>query len=102
VRVLAESLTIADAAPRLLAAFCEQLGWQAGALWITASAGPPARALSLVPIHQQPSLTPRSLLRRSLPSPPAKGQCLAGRVWAARNCWEENASTLFARAEEPA
>ena len=26
----------------------------------------------------------------------------AGRVWAARNCWEENASTLFARAEEPA
>ena len=84
VRVLAESLTIADAAPRLLAAFCEQLGWQAGALWITGSAGQPARALSLVHIHQQPSLTPRSLLRRSLPSPPAKGQCLAGRVWAAR------------------
>lgn len=23
----------------------------------------------------------------------------AGRVWAARNCWEENASTLFAKAE---
>ena len=24
----------------------------------------------------------------------------AGRVWAARNCWEENASTLFARSSE--
>jgi glycosyltransferase involved in cell wall biosynthesis len=26
----------------------------------------------------------------------------AGRVWAARNCWEENASTLFAKAEDAA
>jgi glycosyltransferase involved in cell wall biosynthesis len=26
----------------------------------------------------------------------------AGRVWAARNCWKENASTLFEKAEEPA
>jgi glycosyltransferase involved in cell wall biosynthesis len=24
----------------------------------------------------------------------------AGRVWAARNCWKENASTLFAKAED--
>jgi phosphatidylinositol alpha-1,6-mannosyltransferase len=26
----------------------------------------------------------------------------AGRVWAARNCWLENASTLFAKAEDAA
>ena len=25
----------------------------------------------------------------------------AGRIWAARNCWKENASTLFAKAEDP-
>src|SRR5947207_15566935 len=30
---LAESTTLADAAPRMLEAICEALGWEHGALW---------------------------------------------------------------------
>src|SRR6185503_20675711 len=32
-RVLAEAPTLADAAPRILQAICESLGWDVGALW---------------------------------------------------------------------
>ena len=32
-RVLAESATLADAAPRMLEAICQALGWEYGALW---------------------------------------------------------------------
>jgi signal transduction histidine kinase len=84
VRVLAESLSLADAAPRLLATFCEQLGWQAAALWALVADDVPSRALSLLHVRQQPDLTPRTLLKRSLPPPVEKGRHLAGRVWAGK------------------
>ena len=32
-QALAESATLAEAAPRMLAAVCETLGWEYGALW---------------------------------------------------------------------
>jgi PAS domain S-box-containing protein len=33
-RALAESITIAEAAPRILQAVCETVGWEVGAIWI--------------------------------------------------------------------
>ena len=85
VRVFAESTSLAEVAPRLLAAFCDQLGWQAGTLWTVgpvAGADPTRRGLSLVHIRQQPDVAPLGLLSQSKPTPLRKGQGLAGRVWA--------------------
>jgi len=94
VRVLATASTLADAAPRLLAAFCDQLGWQAGALWMVSADGRDGtgdgkdgaahgsgRALSLVHVRQQPDVAPAGLLRQSQPDPIGKGESLAGRIW---------------------
>jgi PAS domain S-box-containing protein len=81
VRVLAESSNLADAAPRLLAAFCDQLGWQAGALWTVGATESARRALYMVHLRQQPDVAPAGLLRQSQPPPLKRGQSLAGRVW---------------------
>jgi len=82
VRVLAETSSLADAAPRLLVAFCEQLGWHAGALWTVGTHDPAhSSALSLVHIHRQPDGSRDDLLPRNSLAPLRKGQSLAGRVW---------------------
>ncbi len=82
VRVLASASTIAGAAPRLLAAFCDQLDWEAGALWTVDATEAGRPILSLLHIRQQPGLRPAGKLRQSNPTPLKKGQSLAGRVWA--------------------
>ena len=82
VRVLAWASSLAGAAPHLLAAFCAQLGWQAGALWAVRSTGSARRALSLVHLHQHTGVTPAGVLRKSRPPPLGKARGLAGRVWA--------------------
>jgi signal transduction histidine kinase len=82
VRVLAWASTLAAAAPHLLAAFCDQLGWQAGALWTVGSTSAGGQALSLVHIRQHPELTPPGRLRPGRPCALKKGRSLAGRVWA--------------------
>ena len=82
VRVLAESSTLGEAAPRLLAAFCDQLGWQAGVLWAAGAADSPRPELTRIHVHQQPGAMPRGLMKRSRPRSLKKGQSLAGRVWA--------------------
>jgi PAS domain S-box-containing protein len=82
VRVLAWASSLTAAAPHLLAAFCDQLGWQAGALWTVNSRDAGGSALSLVHIRQHPELTPPGSLRLSQPTLLRKGQSLAGRVWA--------------------
>jgi PAS domain S-box-containing protein len=82
-RVLAESSNLHEAAPRLLAAFCDQLGWQAGALWMVGPTGiidSPLRTLSLLHIHQQPGVGPTEALIQSKPRPLKEGQGLDGRV----------------------
>ncbi len=84
VRVLAWASSLADAAPLLLAAFCDQLGWQAGALWALGAAKTGRPALSLIHIRQHPELRPAGSLRLSRPAPLKKGESLAGRVWAER------------------
>jgi PAS domain S-box-containing protein len=82
VRVLAWASSLAAAAPHLLAALCDQLGWQAGALWTLGATDSGRPALSLVHIRQHPELKPPGQLRQSQPPPLKKFQSLAGRVWA--------------------
>jgi PAS domain S-box-containing protein len=82
VRALACATSLGAVAPQLLAAMCDQLGWQAGVLWAV-QADRSSRP-SLIPIHlrQQPGITPAGIFRRSNPGPLRKGESLAGRVWA--------------------
>jgi PAS domain S-box-containing protein len=84
VRALACSSSLAAAAPQLLAAFCDQLGWQAGALWATRDDG--SSRPTLVPIHlrQQLGITPAGVFRKSQPAALARSEGLAGRVWAGK------------------
>jgi PAS domain S-box-containing protein len=84
VRALAGASGLTAAAPLLLAAFCDQLGWQAGALWAIGASNTARRALTLLHICQHPELTPPGSLRLSQPPPLGKGRSLAGRVWAAK------------------
>jgi len=84
VRVLAESSSLTDAAPRLLAAFCDQLGWEAATLWtVDASRPAPDAQPLLIPIHlrHQPGNARGDTFARSRPAPLRKGESLAGRVW---------------------
>jgi len=82
VRVLACSASLPAAAPQLLAAFCDQLGWQAGALWAVRAADGARPSLVPVCLRQQPGITPAGIFRKSNPSRLAPGGSLAGRVWA--------------------
>jgi PAS domain S-box-containing protein len=81
-RVLADSTSLPNAAPRLFAVFCEHLGFQAGVLWFAGIAESSSNRLSLLHIRQQPGLEPPGEIARSQPGPLRKGQSLAGRVWA--------------------
>jgi PAS domain S-box-containing protein len=82
VRALAGATNLAGAAPALLAAFCEQLGFQAGVLWAIDSSTARRPVLSIVHIRQDAGLTPAGCLFQSNPLPTPKGRSLAGRVWA--------------------
>ena len=67
-RALGETATLADAAPRMLAAVCEALGWEYGALFLVDRAG---HALRCVGTWQQPHLNLDanfSTLARHLPA----------------------------------
>jgi PAS domain S-box-containing protein len=84
VRVLGESSGLAEAAPALLAAFCNQLGWQAGIVWAIAKSkgrGSTGPVLTLVDAREQPGLGREGALRNSIEGPLKKAQGLAGRVW---------------------
>jgi PAS domain S-box-containing protein len=84
VRVLAGSSSLAEAAPRLIDAFCAQLGWEGGAVWAAPASEGAHEALSLVHIRQRGDAAPGGVLHESQPAPLKKGQSLAGRVWAAK------------------
>ncbi len=77
-RVLAEVATLGEAAPRILEAICDSLGWEYGGLWTVDEA---AGALRLAEIwHSRPGgLAEFEALSRSLALPPGVG--LPGRVW---------------------
>lgn len=77
-RALAESVTIAEAAPRILHAVCETVGWEVGAIWIVDA---DAKALRCDNIWHMPSVHVEQFesATRERSFPPGIG--LPGRVW---------------------
>jgi two-component system, sensor histidine kinase and response regulator len=80
-RALAESPTLVEAAPRMLRAVCEALGWQYGALWEVDRA---RGVLRCVGMWQPLSLPFKEFAAATLESTFTPGIGLPGRVWASR------------------
>ena len=80
-RVLAESRTLVEAAPRALAAVGEGLGWDAGSFWI---ADPDAGVLRLLETWSDPSTDISAFVATSRAMTFAPGVGLPGRAWASR------------------
>ena len=78
-RVLAESPSLAEAAPRMLEVVCRALGWQYGALWEVDHA---RKVLQFVGMWQPPSEPFAEFAAVSRRSTFAPGIGLPGRVWA--------------------
>jgi PAS domain S-box-containing protein len=80
-RVLAESVTLAEAAPKLLQAVCESVDWQLGVFW---SVEKHANLLRCVDIWAAPLFTPEefSAVTKVMTFPSGIG--LPGRVWESR------------------
>jgi two-component system, sensor histidine kinase and response regulator len=80
-RVLAESTSLREAAPKILRAICESVDWQAGALWTVDRR---ANVLRCVDVWLRPNETTAEFAEatRNLSCGPGVG--LPGRVWANR------------------
>ena len=80
-QALARSASLADAAPLILQAICESLGWQMGALWTT---DPHAGVLRCVETWDGPSgnIPQFEAITRQSTFPPGIG--IPGRVWSTR------------------
>jgi PAS domain S-box-containing protein len=78
-RALAESATLVEAAPRMLKAVCEGLGWRYGALWEVDRA---RNVLQCVGMCQPESAPFKEFVAVTLASTFAPGTGLPGRVWA--------------------
>jgi two-component system, sensor histidine kinase and response regulator len=84
-RALAESATLAEAAPRMLAAVCEPLGWEYGALW---EVDRPGKLLHYVGTWHDSSPQFTEFAEISRGTTFARGVGLPGRVWdAGRPAW---------------
>jgi two-component system sensor histidine kinase/response regulator len=84
-RAIAESATLAVAAPRMLAAVCHPLGWEYGALWELERRGTALRFVGAWP-DPSPRFAEFSELSRTTAF--ARGVGLPGRVWASgRPAW---------------
>ncbi len=84
-RALAESATLADAAPSMLAAVCRALGWEHGALWDVDRAG---RRLRCAGTWHDHSLAFTTFAEGSRTMVFERGIGLPGRVWdLARPIW---------------
>jgi two-component system, sensor histidine kinase and response regulator len=79
---LAGSETLADAAPRMLRAVCEALGWEYGGLW---EVDGPGTALHLVGTWPGPSDRFAEFVELSRKTALARGVGLPGRVWASEH-----------------
>ena len=78
-RALAESPSLAEAAPRVLQAMCEALDWEHGALWsVDAGAG----VMRCVHSFHLPTVSLPEFEEASRQTPLAHGVGLPGRVWA--------------------
>jgi signal transduction histidine kinase len=78
-RVLAESVGLADALPRLLQVVCEALGWQVGAIWTVESSSNTVRCTAL---WHLPSTDSAEFVGVTRSGAFPKGVGLPGRVWA--------------------
>ena len=76
---IAESATLAAAAPQMLAAVCDPLGWEYGALWELERRG---NALRFVAAWPDPSPRFAQFIELSRSTVFARGTGLPGRVWA--------------------
>ena len=84
-RALGESATLAEAAPRMLAAVCESLGWDYGALWEVDRRG---RTLHCVGTWHDSSLQVAEFVDSSRKTRFTRGVGLPGRVWeSGRPAW---------------
>jgi PAS domain S-box-containing protein len=79
-RILAEAESVTDAAPALLQAIGESLGWQMGQMWRVDSAADVLRCLA---VWQVPTLPAAEFKEASLSRTFARGIGLPGRIWAA-------------------
>lgn len=96
-RALAESDRLRDAAPRILQAVCESLGWEVGALW---RVDREAEALRCVEMWHVPGLAVSEFEEASKQQPFKKGVGFPGHVWEkASPVWVADlASSSFTRA----
>jgi two-component system, sensor histidine kinase and response regulator len=76
---LASSATLSEGVPRTLAAVCQALGWEYGALW---NVDRPANLLRCVATWSLPSLSFEAFVEASRKASFASGVGLPGRVWA--------------------
>jgi two-component system sensor histidine kinase/response regulator len=79
-RALVEADTFAEAAPKILEAICETLGWEHGAFWAVDNTAGVLRCIEIwtpasAPLHDFATVSRETLL--------ARGVGLPGRVWAA-------------------
>jgi PAS domain S-box-containing protein len=84
-QALAESATLAEATPRMLATVCESLGWEYGALWEVDRGG---MTLQCAGTWRAPSLQVDEFVAISLATKFTRGLGLPGRVWdSGRPAW---------------
>lgn len=81
-RILAESPEILQAAPRLLQAICENLGWDVGALWIVDQR---AQVIRCVDMWHLPTVLVPEFERTSREVTFVRGIGIPGRVWDSRS-----------------
>ncbi len=80
-RALAESTSLAEAAPAILRAVCESLDWSFGEIW---EKSPGAKAMRLAACWHPPSLPLESFAVATRSMKFTKGIGLPGKVWATR------------------
>lgn len=80
-RVLAESHTLEEAAPRILEAIGAALGWQVGSFWVV---DPDADELEVVGAWQDPATPSPAFVALERETRFARGEGLPGRVWETR------------------
>jgi PAS domain S-box-containing protein len=78
IRALAESATIAEAAPRILQAVCDTVGWEVGAIWVVDA---DAQVLRCSDLWHVPSVDVEQFKSLTRAITFASGIGLPGRVW---------------------
>lgn len=80
-KALAEAASVAQAAPRILQAICENLDWDVGGFWLV---DPQAEVLRCVQFWRRPEVDAKEFEQASLQGKFLAGQGLPGRVWSNR------------------